>query len=433
MSTYELGHQPLHLGSPAARLEASGHDVQCLDLGVDDWDDDLFGWAEGVAFSVPMHTAMRLGLAALARLRRSWPEKPVAFYGLYAELAGDGEARLVGEYEDGLVAWASGSRVSTVDLRRHRFERPSRQTLPALDRYARLAVNGEKRVAGYVEASHGCRHRCKHCPIPAVYDGRYRITGADVVLSDIGQQVDAGAAHISFGDPDFLNAPHYSLDVLSSAHQRFPDVTFDLTVKVSHILDHSSIWPQVARQGVLFVVSAFETTNDRVLAILDKGHTASDMSGAVGIMESSGIDIRPSWLPFTPWTEPRDIASILRFLHAHDLMDTVDPVQLSIRLLVPPGSLLADRPEIGVYDPVALSHTWSSSPEVDALQRQLAIMAEAGAGQPALATLAEMWELVTDQPMPRITDRNRPRLTEPWFCCAEPTTSQIQTIQSILT
>jgi hypothetical protein len=263
-----------------------------------------------------------------------------------------------------------------------------------------------------------------------VYDGRYRVTGADVVLSDIESQVAAGATHISFGDPDFLNAPRYSLGLLAAAHERFPSITWDLTVKVSHILDHEKVWREVASQGVRFVVSAFETTNDSVLELLDKGHTAAGMSQAVSIMESAGIDIRPSWLPFTPWTEPGDVASILHFLHAHKLLNTVDPVQLSIRLLVPMGSLLAGRPEMGAYEEKTLSHTWSASTEVEAQQAELAAIAEWGAGRPALVTLARMWTFVFGEPMPEVVDRGRPRLTEPWFCCAEPTKSQLLTVGS---
>jgi len=35
VSTYELGHQPLHVASPAALLRRVGHDVRCLDLSVE--------------------------------------------------------------------------------------------------------------------------------------------------------------------------------------------------------------------------------------------------------------------------------------------------------------------------------------------------------------------------------------------------------------
>lgn len=438
VSTYELGHQPLHLASPAARLLADGHEVRCLDLAVEEWDADLFTWAEKVAFSVPMHTAMRLAVQALARLRLARPDVPVAFYGLYAGIGADPAHRIVGEYEDELSAWVTGS-VSpgsvVVDLGKKRFPIPARHLLPPLDHYAKLEIDGEQRLAGYVEASHGCRHRCRHCPIPAVYDGRYRVTGLETVLADVAQLVEMGARHITFGDADFLNAPRYALDALTEVSRSFPGLTYDLTVKVAHILDHSEMWDEVAALGVVFVVSAFETTNDRVLGLLDKGHTAADMAAAAKILRAAGIAVRPSWMPFTPWTESRDLADIMQFLADQGLFGSTDPVQMSIRLLLPEGSLLLALPEttaaINGYDQNSLSYLWRGEPLVDELQVRLAGIAESSTARPWQA-LSEMWRAVMgDEPIPSLTARSAPRLTEAWFCCAEPTTLQLATIRSI--
>ena len=65
ISTYELGHQPLHVASPAAALRRAGHEVRCLDLSVQPWDAGALQWTQAVGFSVPMHTAMRLALRRL--------------------------------------------------------------------------------------------------------------------------------------------------------------------------------------------------------------------------------------------------------------------------------------------------------------------------------------------------------------------------------
>src|SRR3954453_17775070 len=83
VSTYELGHQPLHVASPAAALRNAGHDVRCLDLSVEPWDPEAVEWAEKVACSVPMHTAMRRAMRAAQATRRARPELPICFYGLY--------------------------------------------------------------------------------------------------------------------------------------------------------------------------------------------------------------------------------------------------------------------------------------------------------------------------------------------------------------
>ncbi len=433
VSTYELGHQPLHLASPAARLRGEGHEVQTVDLSVEGSAIDA-GWPDAIAYSVPMHTALRLAIESAIELRTLYPGLPIAFYGLYAGMGGEGLgiSHLVGEYEPLLVEWSTGLTPRThTNISQQKFLVPDRTGLLPLSSYAYLVGGGMERQVGYVEASHGCRHRCRHCPIPAVYDGRYRITGHSNVLADIEQQVLAGAEHITFGDPDFLNAPRYSIDVLRAAHQKYPDLTFDVTVKVSHILDHRHLWPELASLGVVMVVSAFETTNDRILEILDKGHTAEHMGTAVELVRGAGIELRPSWLPFTPWTDPGDLAEILDFLEMHDLLDAVDPVQLSVRLLVPRGSLLADRPEMGAFDAALLSHTWLSPyPEVEEMQGQIARLAEEGIGRPHLETVGRIWESVMTRPFPSVRDRGRWRLSEPWFCCSEPTQKQLVSIRS---
>ncbi len=113
VSTYELGHQPLHLASPAAALRAAGHEVACLDTSVQDWDEQAVDWAEAVAFSVPMHTAMRLSMRAAAAVKQVRGNLPVAFYGLYAPVSRDltvgrlADRVLAGNYEIELLR-ASG-------------------------------------------------------------------------------------------------------------------------------------------------------------------------------------------------------------------------------------------------------------------------------------------------------------------------------------
>ncbi|MBW3546571.1 MAG: radical SAM protein [Actinobacteria bacterium] len=455
VSTYELGHQPVHVASPAAALRQRGHDVRCLDLSVQHWDPQAVSEAQALAFSVPMHTAMRLALAASEAVRRSRPDLPICFYGLYAAVSSDLTLRRVadrviaGEYEPALVDWVDNldahgpaSRAGglsadaperVVALGHTTFPLPARDLLPPLERYAHLAVDGEERLVGCVEASHGCASRCRHCPVPSVYDGRIRVVGPDVVLADIEQLVDQGARHITFGDPDFLNGVHHSLRVVRSMHERFPDLTFDCTTKVELILRHGHVWDELAAAGCLFVVSALECVNDDILEILDKGHTTADAAGAVAVLRASGIEIRPSFLPFTPWTSLSDMVELVDFVAAHDLVANVDPVHYTIRLLVPEGSLLLDHPALapylGDYDPERLSYRWTSAdPRVDRLQTELAELVERGiaAGEPAgslYLTVSRAVRKAAGEPpagggelIAAGSVEGRPRLTEPWFC-----------------
>ena len=465
VSTYELGHQPVHAASPAAALQAAGHEVRALDLAVEMWDPDALDGIDALAFSVPMHTAMRIAVSAAQAARRTHPDVPICFYGLYGEMAPaldpshPMDRALAGEYEPELVAWVdavSGTNgpaaLSTdiIQLTKHDFHAPARELLPPIDRYARLAVDGEERLAGYVEASHGCVHKCRHCPVPVVYDGRIRIVGADTVLDDIARLVDAGARHITFGDPDFLNGWRHSRKVVRAMHARFPDLTFDCTTKVEHILEHAHVWPEFADAGCLFVISAFESLNDRILERLDKGHVAAEAEQAITLLRRHGIETRPSWLPFTPWTSFADVLDILDFVAAHDLVGNVDPVQYSIRLLLPKGSLLLDLPDmqryLGSYDEAQLSYTWQAAdPAVDALQAEVAtlVAALADADTEIASSYAAVRAAVIDAagaaaegrahgiPIDAERAAARPRLTEAWFCCAEPTELQFAQLAGI--
>jgi len=453
ISTYELGHQPLHVAWPAAALVAEGHEVRALDLATEDWDQARVDWAEAVGVSVPMHTAMRLGVGAARRIRNARPQCPIVFYGLYAAAARDrvvgevADRAIAGEYTDQLVEWFGGLRGSgrpertpvTISTGRSPSLVPARGLLPPLDRYVCLEHGGVSRLAGYVEGSRGCRHRCRHCPLPAVYDGRYRIVDTDSVLADIQWQTDHGAEHITFGDPDFLNGPAHARRLIEAAHQCFPDLTFDVTVKVEHILAHRSIWAAMAGCQVLFVVSAFETVNNRVLALLDKGHQRADLTRAVDILSAVGIAVRPSWLPFTPWTGLSDLDDIFTFIADHHLLGATDPVQMGIRLLVPEGSLVLSIPGaehfLGDYDPENLGYVWESpDPAVDRLQQRIMALAEqeSAGGMSRRETLHAQWTLarqVVGRPPPRREEvdweGSAPGLTESWYCCAEPTTSQM--------
>ncbi len=460
VSTYELGHQPLHLASPAAALLATGHEVRCVDTAVEALGDEDIAWAEGVGVSVPMHTALRLAVDLMVRLRARRPEIAMCLYGLYAgvqtaPVPGPAPARFAGQYEPLLVDWADASRPGAPDdaglksggvrvaLGRHPFTRPARHLLAPLDRYAQLSFDGRSVLVGYVEASQGCKHRCRHCPVPVVYDGRTRLVGTDVVLADVAQLVKLGAGHITFGDPDFLNGPHHARRVVDAVHGAFPDLTFDLTAKVEHIIEQRALWPSFAAAGCRFVVSAFESTSDEVLHRLDKGHTAADELEAVAVLRSAAIEPRPSLLPFTPWTTRSELGDLFDLIAVADLVGNVDPVQLSIRLLLPPGSLLVASGQldglVGEYDLGRLSWGWRhADPAVDALQAALADLAEQDDGtdpvkayEAARALVAGATGRARTSPPARSDLRSallpaaRPRLTEGWFCCAEPTRDQL--------
>jgi radical SAM superfamily enzyme YgiQ (UPF0313 family) len=453
VACYELGHQPLGVAWPAAFLERAGYAPAVMDVSVEPFDAETARHARLVAIAVPMHTALRLGMAVAERVRAVNPDAHVCFFGLYAALnaeyllahavdsviAGEVETTLVElaqslEADDGRVVAgvARRDRPAGAVLARLPFPVPSRSHLPPLKKYAHLERDGGLVLAGSVEATRGCLHHCRHCPIPPVYGGRFFAVPQDVVLDDIRQLVDAGARHITFGDPDFLNGPGHAMAITRRLHQEFPDVTFDVTAKVEHLLRYRQHLEALAGRGCLFVISAVESLSDQVLGHLDKGHTRADVFEALRVVRHAGIVFRPTWVPFTPWTTLDDYRDILDFVEREGLVDHVDPVQYSIRLLVPPGSLLlqhsAMRSHVTGLVPEHFYYRWRHpDPRVDALhERVSSLVAEAAdRSEDALVTfrgvrrLADETAGVTARSSGDPVDvgrRRPPRMTEPWFC-----------------
>ncbi|MBI2554213.1 MAG: B12-binding domain-containing radical SAM protein [Candidatus Rokubacteria bacterium] len=452
ISCYELGHQPLALASPLGFLERAGYAPAALDISVEEFDAGKVARARFVGISVPMHTALRLGVRVAAELRQINPACHICFYGLYATLNADyllahgGDSVIGGEFESALVALVEAleaGRPGSVEgvhrsghsappvLERLAFAQPSRVALPRLKKYAHLETDGERRLVGYVEASRGCLHMCLHCPIPPVYGGRFFVVPREIVLEDIRRLVNDGATHITFGDPDFLNGPGHSLALVRALHGEFPTVTFDFTAKVEHILEREEIFSELRRLGCVFMISAVESLSDTVLTNLEKGHTRADVYRALRIIRDAGIAFRPTWVPFTPWTTLEDYVEMLEFVEREGLIDHVDPVQFSLRLLIPPASALlareAIKPYLGPLDQASFSYRWTHPDRrMDCLQQEASRLVEAAtaSGEDPAVTFYRLKALAyatLGKPVPAASalapDRRRaPRLTEAWFC-----------------
>ena len=450
IATYELGHQPFNIASAAAWLGEAGHAVACQDLSRSPLRVAEATAADLVCFHLPMHTATRLALRAAERIRAASPTVPLCFFGLYAPLnapllegLGGAVTCLGGEFEAGLAALvtalatgvaAPAEEVPLISTERLRFRIPDRRGLPALDAYSRLILpDGEQRVAGYTEGSRGCKHRCRHCPVVPVYDGRFRVVPVEVVLGDIRQQVAAGAQHITFGDPDFFNAVHHACAIIEALHREHPDLTYDATIKVSHLLDHADHLALLKATGCLFVTTAMESTEDTVLVRLAKGHTRADLLRVVEVCRTAGLSLAPTFVPFTPWTTLAGYLDLLTCVVELDLVAAVAPVQYALRLLIPAGSRLLDLPEtravVGSFDPVALVHPWRhSNPAMDVLQER--VTAAVALGTRSNLTRGEIFTRIWNfahraarcaaPPLPGSDDRPAraaiPYLQEPWYC-----------------
>ena len=450
ISCYELGHQPLGVALPLGFLERAGFKPAVMDIAVENFDGERVAQASFIAISVPMHTALRLGVRVAARIRELNPSCHICFYGLYAALNSDyllghgADSCIGGECEKPLTPLVesieSGSR-ETINgiirrgvmalpvLEKLSFAAPVRHGLPPLEKYARLEHDGDSRIAGYAEASRGCLHLCTHCPIPPVYGGRFFTLPQEIVLQDIRQQVKSGATHISFGDPDFLNGPKHSLRVVRAMHEEFPALTFDFVAKVEHLLTRGEDLPEFAAAGCLFIITAVESLSDRVLTILDKRHTRQEVVQSIKLVHEAGIAIRPTWVSFTPWTTLDDFIEVLQFVEENGLIDNIDPVQYSIRLLIPPGSWLEDHeetlPHRGELDEASFTYRWKHpDPRMDRLQKEVAKLVEqdAESGEDPAATFYSVMKLARGGQPEGVTyalpaERQRvPRMSESWFC-----------------
>jgi len=414
ISTYDLGRQPFGLASPAAWLRDAGVDVDCADTSRERLTDERIAAAELVAFYLPMHTATRLASPLIDRVRLVNPAAALAAYGLYAPineawLRDKGVAHVLGpEGEEELVSLSSGEDGRTRQIN----QTPNRAGLLPLVRYAALQMpDGSTRVAGSTDATRGCKHLCRHCPIVSVYKGRFSAIPVDAVLEDVRQQVAAGAQHITFGDPDFFNGPTHARRIVERLAAEFPGVTYDATIKIEHLLRHASMLPLLARTGCLFVTSAVESIDDEVLRHLAKGHTRADFIRAVHLCRDAGVTLVPTFVAFTPWTTLEGYDELLRTIDELDLQEQVAPIQLAIRLLITNGSPLLELPDIQAvvtgFDPASLTWLWRHrDPRVDALQ------------QSAMRS-------VGDKAKRR---RAVPHMTEAWYCCAEPSPEDMQLV-----
>lgn len=470
ISAYELGRQPFGVASPVAWLREGGADVACLDLAVERLDERAVEAADLIAFYVPMHTATRIAISYLARVKSLAPQAHICFYGLYAPVNEDYLRRLGvgtilgGEFEEGLVALVrrlagSGPALTgegtaphaqslpVISLAKQQFRVPDRSSMPSLQRYARVeGGDGKSRVAGYTESSRGCRHLCRHCPIVPVYGGRFRIVQRDVVLEDIRRQVAHGAEHITFGDPDFFNGPAHAMAIVTALHDEFPDVTYDVTIKVEHLRKHLGSLSKLRDTGCLFVTSAVEAVDEPTLEIYEKNHTRKDFIEIASEFRRIGLPLNPTFVTFSPWTTLESYADLLNLLIELELVDSVAPIQFAIRLLIPAGSRLLELSEVQqiteAFDEEALYFPWKhQDPLVDALYDAVRTHVKVGTdrAQSRREIFRAIWKStyaalhdvspddrsVPEPPIDELPARPVPSVTEPWYCCAEPTELQL--------
>ncbi|WP_298335414.1 radical SAM protein [Ferrimicrobium sp.] len=444
ISTYELGHQPQLAAEVAAelgegRLEVLDMSKVPLTVAV-----EAISHASRVILTAPMLTGALVARDLLASLEPDQPERQLIVVGLYATVLRESLQhppmalwldRATAAELATLVQSASGDAHAQIAAQsakatNRRTYRVNRTPLMPLDSYRSVSIAGHDLVTGYLETSVGCRHRCLHCPVAATWNGRIAINDAEAVITDGLAQIEAGAQHLSFGDPDFLNAPKHSLKVLATLAEKAPWVTFDITTKIAEILRHRDLIPTLAASHVNFVISAVESLNDDVLSHLDKGHTGADVPVARDLLYANGIALHPTFVPFTPWTTMRDLVDIVDFIVDSDLVEVVEPIQYSIELLTPTNSLLpVNDTDFGPYDARVMGYTVRYHDERLPYLRDRLYQLAAQAGEDSFGTTFTQIYAATYEanglptpsaPTPRVRAPSTAIMSEPWFCCAAP-------------
>jgi hypothetical protein len=266
----------------------------------------------------------------------------------------------------------------------------------------------------------------------------------EIVLADIRQQVTAGAQHISFGDPDFFNGIKHALSLIEAFHRDFPGITYDVTIKIEHLRKYEEYLQHLRDTGCLLVISAVESVDDHILERLDKGHTREDFLYVARKFRELGMTLHPTFVPFTPWITIKGYLDLLNVIAEEGLVENVAPVQLGIRLLIPSGSRLLELTEIKnmiePFDQEALCYPWKNrDARVDALSVKVREIASAAERQKESrsATFARIWEQAQEMAgdaerlsasVEKVSGNAVPHISEPWYCCAEPTSEQLVSI-----
>jgi hypothetical protein len=223
--------------------------------------------------------------------------------------------------------------------------------------------------------------------------------------------------------------------IVEELHQRFPQLTYDVIIKVEHLLKHAGHLPTLRDTGCLFVTSAVEAVDDRILEIFDKRHTREDFIRAVLLCRDVGLNLNPTFVTFNPWISLAGYRDLLSTILELDLVGNVSPIQYAIRLLIPRGSRLLELPLVqefvGDFDPAALAYPWTHpDPRMDRLHED--VLAIVGDDQTAvgnrLAIFARVWELTEAASEETPSDpfalvatgvpshEPIPHLSEPWYC-----------------
>lgn len=374
ISIFEGGYQSITLSTAYQSLteEAVVRDIDILDIYVNGVDEEKIKGKEIVFISLPLFDAVLPGVELMSTIRRLNAGAKICFYGQHATIhamrltekgadyciLGDWELpmkSLVNSLNEGTHLALPGI-MSKSDLTepapffsKKGFSVPDRSVLPSLEKYQNKQLNkllGKDVVVGSTELARGCKHKCLYCSVYAAYDGRVIKIPAEVITEDVNNLVAAGMTHLTFIDADWFSTRQYGIDILTELHQQHPELTFDITTRVDHIIENESRMEQLRELNVRIITSALEFPREKVLKIFNKQVTVKDTEKAIRIMKTSGIMLNPTFIMYNPWVGIQDIEYFQEWIDKVDLRNDIDPIQFETRLSLYKGSPLLLTDEI---------------------------------------------------------------------------------------
>jgi hopanoid C-3 methylase len=367
VSIFEGGYQPLNALTGLAALRQAGHDTDFIDAYVDGIDIERLKAYDIIIFPVPLFDSLMSAIRACVDLDRAGSTAQRVMFGQYATInapylsqtyadhvvSGEWEVPLVsllnrqrGAAEPTVNVYSRGKELeSSIAMLKLRgtMARPMRDAAPRLDKYPQPHLTqllGEKKIVGGLELTRGCHHKCTYCSVYSAYDGKVLLGEVEEIVADIDTLIEQGMEHLTFIDAEFFNATRRSFDALARIHARHPQLTFDFTTRVDHILHNRDRLKDLHDQGVRVITSALEFPNDEVLRQVRKEVTVEDLKTSVALVQGSGITLNPTFIMFNPWVGLEDFARFNDFLVETQMEDAVDPVQYETRLHLYKGSPL---------------------------------------------------------------------------------------------
>jgi radical SAM superfamily enzyme YgiQ (UPF0313 family) len=396
VSTFECGLQPLSAASLAASFVEHGVDTTVWDADVFPDDPPPHDDVDLVVVSTPLFEGLERGLSLAKDFTASG--KRVVACGQYARLFASEFATvcegvimeepetavegLVRRLEDPEVALPDGIRTSStfVPLPKpitRRWQLPARGLLPEIGRYP--AHHSDFGLMGNLEATRGCHHRCVYCSVFAAYSARVVPIPVDVVLADAVQLADQGATHFAFIDAEFFNMRRHGIKAMEAITAELGPCTYELTTRMDHLVEFAEVLPEMRELGLRRVTSALEFPSDRVLTALEKEADVDLMRQAVRTVHDAGVQLAPTFIPFTPWVTYEELLGFDDFLQEMDLADRVSPTARQTRLYLYKGSPLLDTSSLEGVTLVErdLDYDWvHTDPRVDDLWHQMRADAE---------------------------------------------------------